>query len=129
MHFYLDAKYQLTNKRETNTTYVHPTLNRLYHHKAYKYNLEAHTLYGVRQNGNYGPVQFLFAKKTGRVEWKNYNDMPAAFKKKLTQKLNLTPSSKIGTKQLGDIIEIVKGERKEAFTLTKTQRKKKKKKN
>ena len=129
MHFYLDAKYQLTNKRETNTTYVHPTLNHLYHHKAYKYNLEAHTLYGVRQNPNYAPVQFLFAKKTGRVEWKNYNDMPAAFKKKLTQKLNLTPSSRIGTKQLGDIIEIVKGERKEAFTLTKTQRKMKKKKN
>ena len=38
----------------------------------------------------------MFAKKTGRVEWKNYNDMPAAFKKKLTQKLNLTPSSRIG---------------------------------
>lgn len=52
MHFYLDAKYQITNKRETNTMYVHPTLNRLYHHKAYKYNLEAHTLYGVRQKGN-----------------------------------------------------------------------------
>ena len=32
----------------------------------------------------------------------------AAFKKKLTQKLNLTPSSKIGTKQLGDIIEMLK---------------------
>ena len=59
MHFYLDAKYQITNKRETNTMYVHPTLNRLYHHKAYKYNLEAHTLYGVRQNRNYAPVNDL----------------------------------------------------------------------
>ena len=95
MHFYLDTKYQITNKCETNTMYVHPTLNRLYHHKAYKYNLEAHTLYGVRQNRNYAPVQFLFAKKNGRVEWKNYNNMPAAFKKKLTQKLNLRPSMKL----------------------------------
>ena len=52
MHFYLDAKYQITNKRETNTMYVHPTLNRLYHHKAYKYNLEAHTLYGCQNWAN-----------------------------------------------------------------------------
>ena len=47
MHFYLDAKYQITNKRETNTMYVHPTLNRLYHHKAYTNTIWRHIHYMV----------------------------------------------------------------------------------